>query len=113
MMMNRCASRCRICCENLASRLRRLSQAKTFLTSECLGQTECLVLDIAMQGVSGLDVQRELKARKIQIPIVFITAHKDETVRQYVLDEGAAGFLLKPFSDTALLQALRAALGTN
>ena len=77
------------------------------------GQTKCIILNVAMPEMSGLDVQRELKARKIQIPIVFITAHKDDMVRQRALEEGAAAYLLKPFSDTALLQALRAALGTN
>jgi FixJ family two-component response regulator len=84
-----------------------------FLASESLGQTKCLVLDIAMPVVSGLDVQRELKARRIEIPIVFITARKDEAIRQRALEEGAAAYLLKPFSDTALQQALGAALGTN
>jgi FixJ family two-component response regulator len=86
---------------------------ETFLASEFLGQTKCLVLDIAMPGMSGLDVQRELKARQIQIPIVFITAQRDDAIRKRVLEEGAAAYLLKPFSDTALLQALRSALGTN
>ena len=92
---------------------RAFDSGETFLASESLGQTKCLVLDIAMPGVSGLDVQQELKARRIQIPIVFITAHKDDMVRLRALEQGAAAYLLKPFSDTALLQALRAALGTN
>jgi FixJ family two-component response regulator len=106
--------------ESLPDLLRELGFAaqafesgETFLASGILGETQCLVLDIAMPGVSGLDVQRELKARRIQIPIVFITARKDESVRERVLEEGAAAYLLKPFSETALLQALRSALGTN
>jgi FixJ family two-component response regulator len=84
-----------------------------FLASKFLGQTKCVVLDIAMPGMSGLDVQRELIIRKQNISIVFITAHKDDMFRRRALEEGAAGYLLKPFSDTALLQALQAALGTN
>jgi FixJ family two-component response regulator len=81
-----------------------------FLASEYVQQTDCLILDIAMPGMSGIDVQRELKYRKYQIPIVFITAHKDETARPSVFEEGAVACLLKPFSDTALLQAMHAAL---
>ncbi len=84
-----------------------------FLASEYVEQTKCLILDIAMPGMSGFDVQRELRIRKRQIPIVFITAHKDETTRPSVLEEGAVACLLKPFSDTALLQAMRAALAAN
>ena len=84
-----------------------------FLASEYVEQTKCLILDIAMPGMSGFDVQRELKHRKQQIPIVFITAHKDETTRPSVLGEAAVACLLKPFSDTALLQAMRVALAKN
>ena len=83
------------------------------LASECRGQTKCLVLDVAMSGMSGLDVQRELIIRKQNIPIAFITGHKDETVRKRAIEEGAAAYLLKPFSETSLLQALRAALNMN
>ena len=84
-----------------------------FLASEYVQQTKCLILDIAMPGMSGFDVQRELKHRKQQIPIVFITAQKDETTRPSVLGEGAVACLLKPFSDTALLQAMCVALAAN
>ena len=66
-----------------------------------------------MPGMSGFDVQRELRIRKRQIPIVFMTVHKDETTRPRVFEEGAVACLLKPFSDTALLQAMRAALAAN
>jgi FixJ family two-component response regulator len=84
-----------------------------FLASEYVQHTKCLILDIAMPGMNGFDVQRELKLRKQQIPIVFITAHKDETTRPSELGEGAVACLLKPFSDTALLQAMRVALAAN
>jgi FixJ family two-component response regulator len=92
---------------------RAFNSGEAFLASECVQQTECLILDIAMPGMSGFDVQRELKARRQQIPIVFITAHRDETTRPGVLGDGAVACLLKPFSDTALLQAIRTALGMN
>jgi FixJ family two-component response regulator len=84
--------------------------AEEFLASEKIGETKCLVLDIAMPGIAGLGLQRELKARGQEIPIVFITASKDECVRREALREGAAALLLKPFSDTALLEALNKAL---
>jgi len=84
-----------------------------FLASEYVQHTKCLILDVAMPGMSGFDVQRELKHRNQQIPIVFITAHKDETTRPNVLGEGAVACLLKPFSDTALLQAMHVALAVN
>ena len=89
--------------------VRAFSSAEDFLGSDCLGQTRCLLLDIAMPGMSGLDLQRELTLRGQEIPIVFITAHGDQTVRPRVLERGAVECLFKPFSDTALLKALDAA----
>jgi FixJ family two-component response regulator len=86
------------------------SSAEEFLASDRVGQTQCLILDIAMPGMSGPDLQRELAHRGQHIPIVFITAHGEEAVRQLVLKRGAVACLLKPFSDTALLDALNAAL---
>jgi FixJ family two-component response regulator len=84
--------------------------AEEFLASECVCHTRCLILDIAMPGMSGPDLQRELTLRRQEIPIVFITAHRDETVRPHVLEQGAVECLFKPFSDTALREALKAAL---
>jgi CheY-like chemotaxis protein len=89
---------------------RGFSSAEEFLASDCVGQTECLILDITMPGMTGPDLQRELTRRRQEIPIVFITAHGDETVRPRVLKQGAVECLFKPFSDTALLEALNAAL---
>ena len=86
------------------------SSAEEFLTSDYVDQTRCLILDIAMPGMTGPDLQRELKLRRQEIPIVFITAHRDETVRPRVLEQGAVECLFKPFSDTALLNAVNAAL---
>jgi FixJ family two-component response regulator len=85
------------------------SSAEAFLASDCVGQTGCLILDVAMPGMSGPDLQRELTLRRQEIPIVFITAQEDDTVRPRVLEQGAVECLIKPFSDTALLGALNAA----
>jgi len=89
---------------------RAFSSAEAFLASDCVGQARCLILDIAMPGMSGPDLQRELRRRRQEIPIVFITAHQDETVRPRLLRQGAVECLFKPFSDTALLAALNTAL---
>ena len=86
------------------------SSADEFLASDYVDETSCLILDIAMPGMSGPDLQRELKLRRQEIPIIFITAHADETVRPRVIAQGAVGCLFKPFSDTALLGALNTAL---
>jgi FixJ family two-component response regulator len=90
--------------------VRAFASAEAFLASDCVGQTRCLILDIAMPGMSGPDLQRELKRRREQIPIVFITAHEDATVRPRLLEQGAVECLFKPFSETALLAALNTAL---
>lgn len=86
------------------------ASAEEFLVSDSLGPTQCLILDIALPGMSGPDLQRELARRGRHIPIIFITAHGEEAVRQHVLEQGAMACLLKPFSDMALLAALNAAL---
>jgi FixJ family two-component response regulator len=90
--------------------VRAFSSAEEFLKSDVVLQTRCLLLDIAMPGMSGPELQRELKRRRIQTPIIFITAHQDERVRRDTIDQGAAEWLLKPFTDAALLNALNAAL---
>ena len=89
---------------------RTFSCAQEFLASDCVGQTSCLILDIAMPGMTGPGLQQELKRRRQEIPIVFITAHRDQAVRSRVVEQGAVECLFKPFSDTALLQALNVAL---
>jgi FixJ family two-component response regulator len=86
------------------------SSAEEFLASDHVGQTSCLILDMAMPGMSGPDLQRELWLRQQKIPIVFITGHGDETVRPRALAEGAVECLLKPFSDASLRAALDVAL---
>jgi FixJ family two-component response regulator len=89
------------------------SSAEAFLASEFVSQTSCLILDIAMPAMSGPDLQQELTRRRQPIPIVFITAHGDTTVRPRLLARGATECLFKPFSDDALLEALTKALGTR
>lgn len=86
------------------------ASAEEFLGSVYVGQTKCLILDIAMPGMSGPDLQRELRTRKQAIPIVFITAQENATIRPRLLKEGAVECLVKPFSETALLTALNTAL---
>ena len=90
--------------------VRAFSSAEEFLASDCIDQTSCLILDIAMPGMTGPDLQQELRVRRKEIPIVFITAQRDEIVRARVLGQGAVECLLKPFSDTALQDAVNAAL---
>jgi len=89
---------------------RAFSSAEEFLASDCVDQTRCLILDVAMPGISGPELQRELKLRRREIPIVFITAQREETVRRQVIERGAIECLFKPFSDTALLEAINLAL---
>ncbi len=86
------------------------SSAREFLTTADLSQTKCLLLDIAMPGMTGLDLQQELNSRGERIPIIFITAQKDDALRARAYQHGASGFLFKPFSDTDLVTALDQAL---
>jgi FixJ family two-component response regulator len=87
------------------------SSAEEFLAGGDLGRTKCLILDVAMPGMSGPELQRELQRRGQSIPVVFITAHADDAaLRPGLLDQGAVECLFKPFSETALLAALSSAL---
>jgi FixJ family two-component response regulator len=88
------------------------ASAEEFLASDYVDRTRCLILDVAMPGMCGPDLQRELTLRRREIPIVFITAHGDETIRPRVVEQGAVECLLKPFSETALREALNAALSS-
>ena len=92
---------------------RAFSSAEQFLSSESVDHTDCLVLDVAMPGMTGLDLQQELKGRGKRIPTIFISAHKDELIRQRALQRGAVAFLCKPFSDTELHDAIKKALGRS
>jgi len=106
--------------ESLPDLLRELGFAaeafasgEEFLASDHVGRTRCLVLDVAMPGMSGPEVQAELARRGRAIPIVFITAQQDEHVRSRLLAAGAVACLFKPFRDTALLDAVNTALGRS
>lgn len=89
---------------------RAFSSAEEFLASDGVRQTKCLILDVAMPSMTGLDLQQELRRRGQVIPVIFITGQKDEAIREQAFKQGAVNFLYKPFSDTALLKALNAAL---
>jgi FixJ family two-component response regulator len=85
--------------------------AEAFLASDAVAEISCLILDVGLPGMSGPDLQQELVRRGQAIPIVFITAQGDASLRPRLLARGAVACLFKPFSDTALLEALNAALG--
>ncbi len=89
---------------------RVFASAEEFLDADCANHVHCLLLDIAMPGMSGMDLQGELLRRRQTVPIVFITSHGEEALRRRMLERGAVAYLFKPFSDTALLDAIRAAL---
>lgn len=92
---------------------RAFASAEELLAFDDLGGCSCLILDIAMPGMTGLDLQRELRRRGHGVPVIFITAQTDEAIRVRAAEEGATGVLLKPFGDAALLSALNAALGAG
>jgi FixJ family two-component response regulator len=89
---------------------RAFSSPKEFLSSSCVDETRCLILDISMPDMSGPELQQELERRGQAIPIIFITGQKNDIIRARVFKQGAAGFLLKPFSDSDLLGAIKTAL---
>jgi FixJ family two-component response regulator len=86
------------------------ASAEGFLQSGQQVHTACLITDIRMPGMSGLDLQKKLNAEKCRIPTIFITAHGDEKMRMQALRAGAVEFLAKPFDDEVLLESVRAAL---
>ena len=89
------------------------SSAEEFLQSQAVGKSSCLILDVGLPGMSGPDLQQELKRRGQLIPIVFITAQGDKSLRPQLIGRGAVAVLFKPFTDTALLDAVNAALETR
>jgi FixJ family two-component response regulator len=86
------------------------ASAEEFLRSSQQHQTACLIVDIRMPGLSGLELQAKLNAEHCRIPTIFITAHGDAQMRMQALRAGAVEFLTKPFDDEALLKTVRAAL---
>jgi FixJ family two-component response regulator len=89
---------------------REFASAEEFLRSGQLHQTACLIADIRMPGMSGLELQAQLNAERCKIPIIFITAHGDAKMRMQALRAGAVEFLSKPFDEEVLLESVRAAL---
>jgi len=89
---------------------RAFASAEEFLKSEQRQQIACLIADIRMPGMSGLELQAKLNSDRCRIPIIFITAHGDEKMRMQALRAGAVEFLAKPFDDEVLLESVRAAL---
>jgi FixJ family two-component response regulator len=86
------------------------ASAEEFLNSYSFPDTRCLILDVRMPGMNGLELQRRLAAEFREIPVIFITAHGDRAARSQALKAGAVDYLLKPFREEALLQAIHAAL---
>lgn len=86
------------------------SSAESFLKAGSQTISDCLILDVAMPGMTGPELQRELIRRNQRVPIIFITAHRDETIRRRLMQDGAVDCLYKPFSDAALQRALDIAL---
>lgn len=84
--------------------------AEDFLASASLAETKCLILDVRMPGMDGMELQRRLAATEYRLPIVFITAHGDEASRVEALNNGAVDYLQKPFSERALLNAVSRAI---
>ena len=89
------------------------SSAEDFLAKDGASRSKCLILDVAMPGMSGHELQKELNRRKIKLPIIFITAHRNETLRSRLMEQGAIACLIKPFSDAAMLEALNSALSLS
>jgi FixJ family two-component response regulator len=85
------------------------ASAEEFLSSD-VDDTACLILDVQMMGVSGVELQKQLIAQGRRTPIIFVTAFADETIRDQVLNAGAIGFLHKPYNDEKLTQCLEVAL---
>jgi FixJ family two-component response regulator len=86
--------------------------AELFLDANVLSETECLILDMRMPGIDGLELQRRLNSAEAGVPIIFVTAHYDQKNRQLALDGGASSFFQKPFGASEFLAAVRAAIET-
>jgi len=85
--------------------------AEQFLDSGAQHKAACLIADIRMPGISGLELQNKLKAERCRVPIIFITAHGDAKMQTQAMRDGAVKFLAKPFDNAVLLEAVHAALG--
>jgi FixJ family two-component response regulator len=90
--------------------VRPFASALEFLASADLGITDCVILDVRMPGMTGLELQQRLVASHPDVPVIFMTAHDDAHTRAQALRGGAVEYLVKPFSEAALLEAVQAAL---
>ncbi len=86
------------------------SSAEQFLNSEQFRETRCLILDVKLPGMDGLELQRQLIANRCEIPVIFITAHGDDAARVRALRNGALEYLFKPFSEEVLIDAIHMSL---
>ena len=93
--------------------VKAFASAEEFLNSEHIHITNCLILDVRMPGMSGLELQRELATDGCEIPLIFITAHGNEVARSQALRNGAVDYLFKPFSEESLLDAIQVALSSK
>jgi len=89
---------------------RTFCSAEEFLAKDGILQTRCLILDVAMPGMCGPELQEELNRRKIKIPIIFITGQQEESLRSRLIEQGAVACLIKPFSEAEMIEALNSAL---
>jgi FixJ family two-component response regulator len=89
------------------------ASAEEFLRSESMDNTSCLIADVQMPGLSGIDLQCQLIARGVRTPTIFITAFPEEETRARAMKAGALGYLSKPFSEESLLKCLDKALGSS
>lgn len=96
--------------ESFGFRAAAFESAESFLRSGEVGDTSCLIVDVMMPGMNGLELQDHLAAARCSIPIIFITAHDNKEIRQRALRAGAVAFLGKPFSDEFLFHTIRAAV---
>ncbi|TSJ64029.1 response regulator [Starkeya sp. 3C] len=90
---------------------RTFASAEDFLNSPLLGETACVITDVQMPGMSGVELQSQLRARGDETPLIFITAFPEERIRRQVHAAGAVGFLAKPFDGHAMIECIDRALG--
>jgi FixJ family two-component response regulator len=96
--------------QSIGFRTQGFPSAEAFLSSNQVHDTACLILDVRMAGMNGLELQRQLVATNSRIPIIFITSHEDDDARKRALEAGAVAYLYKPFREKELLNAIDAAL---
>ena len=89
------------------------ASAEDFLQSNCIEDTSCVITDVQMPGLSGVELQSMLRERGTRVPMIFITAYPEDRIRRCVLEAGAVGFLSKPFEEAVLIEHLETALGAR